>query len=79
MLIVYDKKYNRFKEVHTNRDFTLDTVNQMMRDAYSNEFEKANTTHELTPKYKRVYARDLLGCERDDQDAEDCVASQSHQ
>ena len=77
VLIIFDKKYNRFREVHTNRGFTLDTVNQMMRDEYHNDLDKANTTHELSPKYKRVYARDLLGCEEDDHDAEDDDALES--
>ena len=62
ILIIYDKKFNRFKEVHTNRELTLDKVNTMLSTlaTANSQIVKGNCPDPLVPKYKRVYARDLV-------------------
>ena len=47
MLLIYDKSNNRFKEIHTNPDVTIDTVNTM----------RSQTKH---PKYRQVYAGEII-------------------
>ena len=63
MLLIYDKSNNRFKEIHTNPDITIDTVNSIM-------------AQERQPKYRQVYAGEIIkefadGKERDAGNNED--------
>jgi len=47
MLLIYDKSNNRFKEVHTNENMTIETVNEIMKK-------------DGAPKYRRVFAGEIF-------------------
>ena len=47
MLLIYDKTNNRFKEVHTSQEMTIEKVNSIMNEHGA-------------PKYKRVYAGEIF-------------------
>lgn len=47
MLLIYDKSNNRFKEVHTNQEMTIESVNEILKKPKA-------------PKYRRVYAGEIF-------------------
>lgn len=63
-MIIYDRNQNRYKEIYTNRDFTLDHVQTMLKAST----KQSNRT---TPKYKKVYARDVIDVNEEEEEAQD--------
>ena len=56
MLLIYDKANNRFKEVHTNENMTIEKVNSIMMEPKA-------------PKYRRVFSGEIFkDAEEDGQD-----------
>ena len=47
MLLIYDRANNRFKEVHTNEDMTIEKVSTIMKQPKA-------------PKYRRVFAGEIF-------------------
>ena len=69
VIIIYDKKFKRFKEVHTSRDLTLENVNNLLKmSTDSIDDSNSGAINDLSlPKYKRIYARDLITLEDEKQ------------
>lgn len=73
VIIIYDPKFNRFKEVHTNRDITFEKVHTMIngcQDPFQLNGSKQPVL-DLSHKYKRVYARDLVEVDDDEAGADE--------
>lgn len=55
VIIQYDKKLNKFKEIYTNPELTLDKVNTML-----SQRDKSKSCKQNAPKYHRMLARKIV-------------------
>lgn len=65
ILLVHDRKFNRFREIYTNPDLTLEQVDAMMKGTITANRPAGSHGHNLKskdkiPKYKKEYARDIV-------------------
>ena len=67
ILLVYDKKFNRFREIYTNPELTMEQVDGMMKGrivpnriaGVAQNFK----SKDKIPKYKKEYAREIVQVE----------------
>ena len=64
ILVIFDRRQNRYKEVHTNHDFTMDNLMTILaqRDADSTGCGRKKAVN-----YTRQYARDIVEIDEADE------------
>jgi len=67
ILLVYDKKFNRFREIYTNPELTLEQVDGMMKgrivpNRAAGIASNIKTSTKI-PKYKKEHAREIVQVE----------------
>jgi len=64
ILLVYDKKFNRFREIYTNPELTMEQVDGMMKGRIvanrSAGVAQNIKSKDKIPKYKKEYAREIV-------------------
>lgn len=63
ILIIFDRRQNRYKEVHTSRDFTMDNLMGLL---VKNNDDTATSQLKQALNYKRQYARDVVEIDDDE-------------
>ena len=70
VLLVYDKKFNRFREIYTNPHLTLEHVDHMLKGALpppnrAQDRVQGVRARDKLPKYRKEFAHDIVKVEED--------------